>query len=111
MQKLKMMFVILFLICLSSCKDPSGYPRIQDQEQLSPSFVYVTIAEEEYISIKKSKCNSRTYRISKGFIGPIDSAVGLNIKECQKIVGRAPREYVVFFNWLESFRLWLINLL
>ena len=110
MQKLKMILGILLVVCLNSCKDPSGYPRIQDQEQLSPSFVYETIEGKEYISIEKSKCNSRTYRITKGFIGPIDKAVGLNIKECQKIIGKAPSEYNVFFNWLEDFRLWLISL-
>jgi len=111
MQKMKMMLGILFLICLSSCKDPNGYPRIQDQEQLSPYFVYETIDGKEYISIEKSKCNSRTYRITKHSIGPIDKAIGLNIKECQKIVGYSPKEYIVFADWLEDFRLWLLSLL
>jgi hypothetical protein len=111
MQKLKMMFVILLVSFLSSCKSPNSYPRIQDQEQLSPHFEYVTVNNIVYISIDKSSCNSRTYRISKHSIGPINKAIKLDIRECQKLVGRSPNEYTIFFNWLESFRVWLLSMI
>ena len=100
---------MMLLMALTGCLNPDSYPRIENQEQLSPFFVYETINGKEYISIEKSKCLSRTYKISKEFIGAIDKAVKLNIKECQKVVGYSPKEYGVFATWLENFRHWLLQ--
>jgi hypothetical protein len=103
------MLGILILICLSSCKNPNSYPKINDQEQLSPFFVYKNINGKLYISVEDSVCLSRVYRISKGFIGPISEAIELDIRECNKSIGYAPREYGVFSTWMENFRFWLLE--
>lgn len=106
--------LILSLICLSllSCiRDPNGYPRIEDQEQLSPVFNYIEINGKTYIDIDESYCLARVYRISKGYVGATTKAVELNISECNKIIGYAPREYGIFATWLENLRQWLIGLI
>lgn len=105
----KTMLGILILICLSSCRSPNSYPKINDQEQLSPFFVYVEIDGKRYIDVEESVCLARTYRITKGFIGPISQAIDLNISECHKIIGYAPAEYGVFATWMENFRFWLLD--
>lgn len=109
MQKMKLIQLILIITCLNACKDPNGYPRIDDQEQLSPNFFYVEINGKEYIDTEKSFCLSRVYRYSKGYIGPISNAIKLPIYECQKVIGKAPSEYGIFATWLESFRKWLLS--
>lgn len=107
------MLIILMMLAtlLSSCRNPNSYPRIENQEQLSPYFVTEEVNGKQYISIEKSKCFSRTYKISKEFIGPIDKAIELDIRECHKVVGYSPREYGVFSTWLENMRHWLLGYL
>lgn len=104
----KLLILMMLATALTSCRDPDGYPRIENQEQLSPFFVYT---ENGNIDVKKSKCFSRTYKISKEFVGAIDKHIKLDIRECNKIVGYSPVEYGVFSTWLENFRHWLVNLL
>jgi hypothetical protein len=101
--------LILLTICLSSCNDPNGYPRLADQEQLIPIFRYVEIDGREYIDTEESFCASRLYRVSKGYIGSIQKPIRLHISECHKIIGRAPDEYNAFSTWLENFRNWLLG--
>jgi hypothetical protein len=96
-------------ILLASCRNPNGYPKISDQEQLSPFFVVETINGKDYISIEKSKCLARNYRITKGYIGPISDAIDLHIFECNKVIGYSPKEYGVFATWMENFRNWLLD--
>ena len=105
----RMMILIPLVICLNSCRNPNSYPRIDDQEQLSPVLRIETINEKDYISIENSYCLSRTYRISKEYVGAIDKAIKLHIMECNKVIGRAPSEYGVFATWLENFRHWLLE--
>jgi len=104
-----MSLVILSGTCLSGCLNPNSYPRISDQEQLSPNFVYVKIDGKEYIDVEKSVCFSRVYRIAKGYIGSVGNEMDLNIKECNKVIGYAPSEYGVFATWMENFRHWLLG--
>lgn len=113
MQKLVKIILTHSLICLSlvSCKSPDSYPRIADQEQLSPVFAYIEINGKQYIDLESSYCLMRIYRITKGYVGPTTQAVELHISECNKVIGYAPTEYGVFATWLENLRIWLINLL
>lgn len=105
-----MILGMLIVSCLSSCVNPNSYPRIKDQEQLSPFLApAVEIEGKLYIPVKKSVCLSRVYRISKGFVGSIGRELDLDIYECNKIIGRAPAEYGVFATWLENFRNWLLK--
>ena len=108
---MKMLIILMTLMTLiQSCRNPDSYPKLEDQEQLSPYLANVVeIDGEEYIPLKGSYCFSRVYRISKGSIGPINEAINLDIRECHKIVGRAPSEYGVFATWLENFRVWLLG--
>jgi len=105
---MKALLIMSLLILSISCRR-NNYPTISNQEQLSPVFEYVIIGEKEYIDIERSRCNSRNYKISKEFIGPTNRAISLNIKECNKIIGRAPKEYAVFATWLDNFRRWLLT--
>lgn len=107
---MKTLILLILLTVITSCRNPDGYPRISDQEQLSPNFHYVEIDGKGYIDVEKSHCLSRIYRYSKGYIGPIGLAIEIPIQECQKVIGKAPREYAVFATWLEDFRIWLINM-
>lgn len=100
--------LMMLLMIFQSCRNNS-YPTIQNQEQLSNFFVYETINGKEYISVENSKCLSRTYKISKEYVGAVDRAIKLNIKECQKIIGYSPKEYGIFATWMENFRVWLIS--
>jgi len=90
-----------------SC-DRDDYPVISDQEQKSPVFIYIEIDEKEYIDLESSYCLSRVYRISRSYIGPVRKALKLPIEECQKIIGRSPKEYGVYSEWFENFRNWLL---
>jgi hypothetical protein len=78
---------------------------------MSPVFAKAVIIDgQEYIPINGSKCLSRVYRISKGYIGPAnDNVIEHDLRECHKIIGRAPDEYGEFSTWLELFRKWLLN--
>lgn len=104
---LRLIMLTTLVIAFQSCRD--SYPRIGDQEQLSPFFEYINVDGTLYIDIERSRCLSRTYRISKGFVGSIDKAISLDIKECHKVVGYSPKEYGVFATWLENFRNWLLG--
>ena len=95
---------MMLLMLLTSCLEP---PTIADQEQLSSVFVYETINGKEYISVEKSKCLSRTYRISKEMVGAIDKNIKLNIKECDRVTGYAPSEYVTLASFMENLRIYL----
>jgi len=106
---LKKILLIPFLIFLNSCVNPNSYPRIADQEQMTPIFNYVEVGGVEYIDLESSYCLSRIYRIGKGYIGPIKDAIKLHISECNKVIGYAPDEYGVFTTWLENFRSWLLR--
>lgn len=102
---MKILALMMLLTILASCRN--NYPEIADQEQLSPVFSYVEIDGKKYIDIETSKCLSRTYRITKRYVGAIDNAIMLDIRECNKVVGYAPREYVIFASFLENMRRWL----
>lgn len=103
--------LMILLTVLTSCLNRQGQkrPLINNLEQLSPVFKYVEIDGKEYISLEDSKCLSRTYKISREYVGGIDKPIKLDIKECHKMVGYAPREYGVFATWLENMRVWLIG--
>ena len=96
--------MILSLTLLTNCLNP---PVIADQEQLSTQFVYETIDGKEYISVEKSKCLARTYRITLDMVGAIDKNIKLNIKECDKVVGYASSEYVTLASFMENLRIYL----
>jgi uncharacterized membrane protein len=106
---MKKILLILTLIFLNSCRDPNSYPKIVDQEQLTPIFELIIVDGVEYINPRESYCLSRVYRIGKGYLGPISEAIKLNIKECDRVIGYAPSEYNVFATWLENFRHWLLG--
>jgi len=101
---MKILMLMTLLILLTSCLDP---PEIADQEQLGTVFSYVTIDGVEYIDIDKSYCTARTYRITKASVGAINKAIKLNIKECDRMTGYAPSEYVTLATFMESLRLYL----
>lgn len=105
----KLLIILGISLNLFSCNDPNGYPRIEDQEQLSPVYRYVNIDGKMYVDIERSFCIARTYRISKGYVGPVSEPIRLNLSECDRIIGRAPDEYGVFATWLENFRNWLLG--
>lgn len=105
---MKHLVLMILLMSLANCRN-NNHPTINNQEQLSPVFEYVIVDGKEYIDIESSRCNSRTYKISKEFVGPIDKAVKLNIKECNKIIGRATKEYATFATFLENMRRWLLT--
>ena len=67
---MKMILLTLLIIFLSGCKD---YPKIADQEQLSPIFIYL---EDGSIDSYNSYCLSKIYRINKGFIIGNQFAIG-----------------------------------
>jgi len=94
---------------LINCRNPDSYPKIPDQEQLTPFFSYIEVDGKTYIDMEKSVCLSRVYRISKGSIGPINEAIDLDIRECNKVIGYSPKEYGTFATWLENFRIWLLG--
>lgn len=95
-------------LAVTGCKNPNSYPKINDQEQLSPVMsTPVEINGKMYIPVEESYCLSRTYRIQEGYIGPVGRVLELGIEECNKIIGRAPREYGVYATWLENMRVWL----
>ena len=102
---MKALALMMLLIVLISCRN--RYPTIQDQEQLSPVFNYITIDGKQYIDVESSKCLSRTYRIDKRYVGAINQAIMLDIRECDRVIGYAPREYATFASFLENMRRWL----
>lgn len=98
----KMLLGMLLINCLS-CSHKTYY-KIKDQVQLSPSFVYVKINGKEYISIERSKCFARNYRISHKYIGPIGQTIpDKNIKQCNKIMGYAPKQYAAMSDMTVNF--------
>lgn len=101
-----LMLAILSIIFLSGCK---SYPKLTDQQQKSPVFVYVTINGKEYISVEYSTCYSRLYHIGKDFIGPLEHVSNRSIKECDRIVGRSAIDYTTYTSWLEDMRIWIIS--
>ncbi|MEE4245159.1 MAG: hypothetical protein V2I33_07095 [Kangiellaceae bacterium] len=94
---------------LISCRDPNGYPKINDIEQLSPYFEYVEIDGKQYIDVEKSGCLARAYRHSKGFIGSVSGTIILHISECHKVIGYAPKEYGTYTTWKENMRNWMLQ--
>lgn len=105
---------LMLMTALSSCLNRQGQerPEIEDQEQLSPSFAKEVIIDGKYyIPVEGSICFSRVYRIDKTMVGSVGQVHDLDIRECNKIIGRAPQEYGVFVTFLENFRVWLINFL
>ena len=108
----KIVVLMTLLISTVGCRrsgDPNSYPRIEDQEQLSPAFYYTEIDGRMYIDVERSRCNSRIYRISKEYVGQVGDSVLLDIRECDRIIGySADVEYPAFATWLESMRQWLL---
>lgn len=102
---MKAQLLVILLMTLIGCRN--NYPTIQDQEQLSPVFNYITIDGKEYIDLESSRCLSRTYRVDRRYVGAINQTIMLDIKECDRVIGYAPREYATFASFLENMRRWL----
>lgn len=103
--KTPILVLIISAICLSASCRINQEPKIEDLEQLSPFFVYVTINGKRYIDIDRSKCFTRSYRHSRSYIGSVGRDEAKNISHCDRSVGYSAREYVKLNNFKEAVRL------
>lgn len=93
---------LLILLILVSCQ---SVPTSIETNQCSPIHRYVKDSDNvEWINVSKSYCLCRKYRFSVESVGPIGGSWRLPLKECDKVIGWAPSEYVTVREYWESVR-------
>jgi hypothetical protein len=111
---LRILLILAMGMLLSCCRPhrtppPEGVDYFLG-EQISPELFYEVVelsdgTLKEVISIEKSVCRSRGYKIGREYIGPAGVVVPLNIKQCNLMFGYSPNEYlrsVNFMKWVKS---------
>jgi len=85
MQKLKMIFATLSIICLNSCKAPDP------------------ITVRQYTNYQaEGLCFSREYQYSVEYIGPVGNEQEHPISECNLMIGVKPDDYAKRTIWLNE---------
>jgi hypothetical protein len=105
------LLILLLGICLSSCRTtPPENRDYFEGEQISPEFILETVqladgSTKQFISIEKSKCRARKYKLSKEYIGASGVVTIKPISECNLMMGYSPKEYlrqVNFMKWVQN---------
>lgn len=104
---LRIMLLIVSITCLEGCNSP----KIRDLDQHS---IFLTLETDEsgrrYVVESESWCQSRKYRHSKEFIGPISEPKKHDLSDCDQIIGyKGSPDYIDLNQFMEDVRVEIIK--